>query len=57
MLQLSSDLGHTAFDDLMIAILEAHTSITPETTGVGRKNERRFCDGSADVTILQASSP
>ncbi|MCJ1469539.1 hypothetical protein MMC07_008172 [Pseudocyphellaria aurata] len=42
-------MGHTVFDNLMIAILKAHTSITPGMIDDGLRNEKRFPGEEVDI--------
>lgn len=42
-------MGHTVFDNLMIAILKAHTSITPGTVDDAFRNEKRFPGEEVDI--------
>lgn len=42
-------MGHTVFDNLMIAILKAHTSITPGTVDDALKDEKRFPGEEVDI--------
>ena len=44
-----NNLGHTVFDNLMIAILKAHTSITPGEIDDGLRNEKRFPGEEVDI--------
>lgn len=44
-----NNLGHTVFDNLMIAILKAHTSIKPGKVDDGLKDERRFSGEEVDI--------
>lgn len=44
-----NNLGHTVFDNLMIAILKAHTSITPGEVDDGLRNEKRFPGEEVDI--------
>lgn len=42
-------MGHTVFDNLMIAILKAHTSITPGTVDDALRSEKRFPGEEVDI--------
>lgn len=42
-------LGHTIFDNLILAILKAHTSITPGAIDDGLRNEKRFPGEEVDI--------
>lgn len=42
-------MGHTILDNLMIAILKAHTSITPGTVDDKFRNEKRFPGEEVDI--------
>lgn len=42
-------MGHTVFDNLMMAILKAHTSITPGMIDDGLRNEKRFPGEEVDI--------
>ena len=44
-----NNLGHTVFDNLMIAILKAHTSVTPGAIDDGLRNEKRFPGEEVDI--------
>ena len=43
------NLGHTVLDNLMIAILKAHTSIKPGIVDESLKNEKRFLGEEVDI--------
>ena len=42
-------MGHTVFDNLMMAILKAHTSIAPGTVDDALRNEKRFPGEEVDI--------
>ncbi|MCJ1428601.1 hypothetical protein MMC29_006511 [Sticta canariensis] len=42
-------MGHTVFDNLMMAILKAHTSIPPGTVDDALRNEKRFPGEEVDI--------
>ena len=44
-----NSLGHTVFDNLLIAILKAHTSITPGAVDDALRDERRFPGEEVDI--------
>ena len=44
-----NSLGHTVMDNLMIAILKAHTSITPGAVDDGLRDEKRFPGEEVDI--------
>lgn len=44
-----NDLGHTVFDQLMIAILKSHTSCAPNVADSFFKNDKRFQGAEVDV--------
>ncbi|MCJ1264032.1 hypothetical protein MMC22_003903 [Lobaria immixta] len=44
-----NNLGHTVFDNLMIAILKAHTSVTPGAIDDGLRNEKRLPGEEVDI--------
>ncbi|MCJ1472336.1 hypothetical protein MMC13_000983 [Lambiella insularis] len=44
-----NNLGHTVFDNLMIAILKAHTSITPNAVDDSLRDEERFPGEEVDI--------
>lgn len=44
-----NNLNHTVFDNLMIAILKAHTSVTPGAIDDSLRNEKRFPGEEVDI--------
>ncbi|KAL9113658.1 MAG: hypothetical protein Q9187_007584, partial [Circinaria calcarea] len=44
-----NSLGHTVFDNLLIAILKAHTSITPGAIDDALRDEKRFPGEEVDI--------
>ena len=44
-----NDLGHTVLDQLMIAILKAHTSCLPSVVDVHFKKDKRFAGEDVDI--------
>lgn len=44
-----NDLGHTVLDQLMIAILKAHTSCLPSVVDVHFKKDKRFAGEEVDI--------
>ena len=44
-----NNLGHTAFDNLLIGILKAHTSIAPGAVNNSLRDEKRFAGEDIDI--------